>query len=47
MASHGLELFPDGSNQLAGLQYKMTSFLVKKQHRGGARGGGCVNINIK
>ena len=41
MASHGLELFSDGSNQLPGLQYKMTSFVVKKDK---VDGRGCVNI---
>lgn len=50
MASHGLELFSDGSNQLPGLQYKVTSFVVKNQHKGfwyKVDGGGCVNIDIK
>ena len=41
MASHGLELFSDRSNQLPGLQYKMTSFVVKKDK---VDGRGCVNI---
>ena len=50
MASHELELFSDGSNQLPGLQYKVTSFVVKNQHKGfwyKVDGGGCVNIDIK